>query len=277
MNYPDFPHVYSPAQFARVAAAWSAILAVQGVSVSADCGYPNACEISPETLWQLIWSDGAATERVHAHTVHLLSWSDYGGTCADVANARYLDAEGSPFHGWVTLSPQGGHGAESAWVQLGELPGGDLDTGLELVEQLAAVLRASEVDGLLCQETHDAYISELAAAAWGQWLGQDIPRQLAELIDEHQVAIPRVLLDHGYPVEDASDYTRWLWEHGEQRFADAYYAYHCNQWTCEPSSPTSVVNHTHDDAVRHAAHTAFGWPLRPQPHELSAPAVEGSR
>lgn len=266
-----FQHVYSPEQFQRAAEAWSAILAVDGVSVSLDRGGPTG-SITPATVWELIWSDGAETAGLCSHTVALFSWSDYGGTGADVANTRYLTGEGSPFHGWVVLSADGVHGAGSAWVQLGELPGHDIDSGLARLEQLAAVMGATETDSPLCPQTHDDYLAELAAAAWDQWLRLDIPRQITALIDTHDIAIPRVLLDHGYPVEDASEYAGWLWEDRERRFAEAYYACPDNHWACQPGSATTVVNHGHDQAVRHAAQTTFGWTLDPH----SRPAATGS-
>jgi hypothetical protein len=253
-----FPHVYSPDQFARAAQAWSALLAVQVVSISADSGHPRPCGLTDEELWELIWSDGQATDDVDSRTISLFSWSDYGGTPADVANARYLTAEDSPFHLWVGFW-HGSHGAGSAWVQCGELSAADIDTGLDQLDALVAVMAGTETDGVLCENTLDAYLTELATEAWQAWLRLDVPGEIATLIDTEHIPIPQVLLDHGHPVETARDYADWLWGWREERFATAYYAYPDNQWVFEPNAPTHVINHAHADAVRHAARIAFGW------------------
>ncbi|MBM7771960.1 hypothetical protein JOD54_002164 [Actinokineospora baliensis] len=248
---------YSPAQYERVVNAWQGIMASPSVRVAADCGYRNAAGPVPDTtLYELVMSDGAATDDVEAHTLTLFSWSDYSGDCCDVVNARVLAEE---FPGWVCLSENGTHGDGSAWIQVGEAwpDSEDTEDAVQRLELLARIVESTTDNPLLSDDAHSEHMTRLANENWDQYLGSDLSIEVSKLIHEVDVQVPLVAMYYGHPVVDHNDYADWLWDTFEDRFRVAYYEYPDNEWYCEGA--TNVVNAAHEKAMKYAARTVFGW------------------
>jgi hypothetical protein len=181
--------------------------------------------VTDEHLNTLILTNGEETDDYYPITITLVSYSDYGGSCLDAANVRYLRETEAPGVNFGS----GAHGTEYAWAQLGELPtnGEDITTGLDWLESLVDMLDAVADYGLISEESHSAHVKALAEEAWDQWLGAIV---LTALWD----------VSNGCP--DDFQFTN-------DEIRELYYGYEENWWTCETA--TSVHNKNHQDAMAH--------------------------
>lgn len=203
---------YSPEQYARAVELWERLVDCEGVNLSEDRGYTaHIPSVEDESLYSLILSDGEETDEQYSVKVSLISYSDYGGTCADAANVRALEER----YGWVNTSTDGVHGAGEAWVRLGELPpdeDGDIDWQLGQLEDLVKDIEALAAYTLIDEEKHSEYVQELAEEAWDQYLGNDV---LSDLADELSNGDTWDLNSFGYSDDEIREmYYELTWEHG---------------------------------------------------------------
>jgi hypothetical protein len=169
----------------------------------------------------------------------ICSYGDYHGSDLDAANYQELiERYGAILH------TQGGYHEWSLLLvnDRGMPPFAVSDTDardmIDTLKSVAADLAGLEQYPLLSEQTHSAYIDELAWRAWDQYLRSDVVREL----------------DTYAPGGDASDA---VFECDEDAFRQAYYDYDDNEWTADTA--TCVVNGRHRDAVRHVAEIVFGW------------------
>ncbi|HEX5116004.1 MAG TPA: hypothetical protein VFW65_12470 [Pseudonocardiaceae bacterium] len=220
-------HTHTTEQHERATELWRRILDTHVTSIYEERrDYQSYLEtVTDDHLSALISSNGQETDDYYPVTITLASYSDYGGSDLDAANVRYLRETETP----GVHFGSGAHGTEYAWVQLGELPtnGDDIDTGIDWLQSLAALIDTIAEYGLISDESHSAYVDELAEEAWDQWLGDIVSTALWELSD-------------GNP--DDFQFT-------DDEIRELYYGYEDNWWMCETA--TSVRNENHDDALAH--------------------------
>lgn len=215
-------------------------------NVEEPSGYVWTQDTSP-------WSGGL---RLYPITLTLISCGDYHGSDIDAANNRVLkDAPGVDYSEPNT----GGMGSvfNVTTTTVGAMTSfenatdpGDTDrepaqrraNALEWLEHLVTTLEGLQEYGLLSEEDHAEYLSELAEQAWSDHLERDAFDMLRDLS----------------PFEDDETFDALQdEEQGNPRVHDAYFGYDENEWDAETA--TSVVNHRHEDAVKHVARTVFGW------------------
>jgi len=173
--------------------------------------------------------------------IDLVSYGDYHGSDLDAANTRALIAE----FGDVFYRSEGAHGAVS--LALAAAPGvSPFARSLDAAESvddwvllacLASIMTRLVDYPLISEEVHAEYINELIDQAWDSWLRSDLLSELADLTGNEDL--------HFDPPETLVDSIR-----------EAYLGFEENEWVAE--SATSVVNHRHEDAVRHVLATVFG-------------------
>jgi hypothetical protein len=218
---------YTTEQHERTTELWRRILDTHVTTTYEERrGYQSYLEtVTDDHLSTLIRTNGQESDDYYPVTITLVSYSDYSGSDLDAANVRYLrDTETPGVH-----FDSGPHGTEYAWVQLGELPtnGDDIDTGIDWLQSLAELMDTIAEYGLISDESHSAYVNELAEEAWDQWLGDIVSTAVWELSD-------------GNP--DDFQFT-------DDEIRELYYGYEDNWWTCETA--TSVRNENHEDALAH--------------------------
>jgi hypothetical protein len=220
-------HAYTTEQHARVTELWRRLLDTHVTTTHEQRrGDQFHLEtVTDEQLNTLILTNGEGTDDYYPVAITLVSYSDYGGSCLDAANVRYLRETEAP----GVCFGSGAHGTEYAWVQLGELPtnGEDIATGLDWLQSLADTMDAVADNRLISDESHTAYVDALAEQAWDQWLGAAVLSALRDL-------------SHGNP--DDFQFT-------DDEIRELYYGYEENWWTCETA--TSVHNENHENAMAH--------------------------
>lgn len=162
-----------------------------------------------------------------------VSYSDYGGSDLDAANARALI---EIFGRDTFVHLYGPHGSVGLALPSDEPLPDDPDG--EMLADLVRIVEGLRDYPIVDEGVQSAYVDELADEAWSCWLRLDLARDL----------------DDYAPDGDASDA---LLACDEDELRTAYYAFEGNEWVCETA--TSVVNLRHDDAMRHLAATVFGW------------------
>lgn len=225
-------HAYSPEQYSRAVDLWRRLLGCHDVSAYEGSQFSRYVDTVDDThLYALILADGEETDQEEPVTVSLVSYSDYGGTDFDAANVRALAED----HAWVSTSTDGVHGEGSAWVTLGELPDlTDTDNGLDQLEYLVGAIEELAECPLLSEETHTAYVQELAEEAWDQYLSRDVRSELETALGLDDT---RDTLDtFGFSDDDI----RAMYYEADETFFRA-------------ETATSVVNDGHDEAVEHIA------------------------
>lgn len=189
-------------------------------------------------------------DRLYPITLTLISCGDYHGSDLDAANNRTL--RGTP---GVEYSEPNSGGMGSVFnvttTTVGAMTSfenatdpGDTDRepaqrradALEWLEHLVTTLEGLQKYGLLSEEDHAEYLSELAEEAWSDHLEHNAFDMLRDLLSWQDL------------------------EPGEELRAlikRTYFGYDENEWSAETA--TSVVNGRHEDAVKHVASALFGW------------------
>lgn len=190
---------------------------------------PNVVELSSPDL-------GSCT----VPGIELTSYGDYHGSDLDAANARALVAEfGEVFyrsegpHGSVTLSIAAAPGVPPFARSLTESESAD---DWDLLASLASIMAGLADYPLISEEVHSEYIDELIGEAWDSWLRSDLLSDLADQTGDDDLLFQ--------PAGELVDSIR-----------EAYLSFEHNEWVAETA--TSVVNHRHEDAVRHVLATVF--------------------
>ncbi|MCO1575889.1 hypothetical protein M8C13_08975 [Crossiella sp. SN42] len=164
-----------------------------------------------------------------------VSYSDYGGSDLDVANQRSLI---ETFGEGTFVRLVDGHGSAGLALPY-QRPLPD-DDDHDLLRQLVEQIETLRESPLLNDETHSAYVTELADAAWEQWLRYDVASDLRDRAPDDQAEAH---------LDSCS----------EETVREAYYAFE-NEWVCQTA--TSVTNLRHAEAITHIAETVLGWPSR---------------
>lgn len=249
--------LYSPEQFTTACELWTRLASLHSTSLQ-EGPYRSSPPVKtrdadfPEKLSALVFSDGELIEDsahpwAFPNTIEmtLISYSDYGGSCADAANLRYLRDDIA--YDCLSISENGVHGNSEVTMRLGELPV-DIDgtpgfdrtqTGLDRLAHIVEMFEGLESYPLFSEESHSEYVDELADEAWDAWLGSDVEGELRDL------------------GVDLGELSEALYDVKIKQVREAYYSFDGNEWTCETA--TSVHNGRHSEAVEHVAHEVFGW------------------
>lgn len=259
---------------------------VTGRTIGNACRMPDAVE-----LRALVLSDGEETayprhgepygdgtftndtnpwsydNRLYPITLTLISCGDYHGSDVDAANNRALKGHpgvdvsepntggmGSVFNVSTTVV-----GRMSAFANAqGEEPH-PRDAISWLTELVQLMEGLQDNYPLIDEEIHSEFVAEMSQEMWDACLSRDIPSELEKLAEEHLEFPATADVPYGeVECDDAADYIHELWTHHEAKFREAYYAFEDNDWGIE-SLGSGATNGNHDDAVKHAARTAFGW------------------
>jgi hypothetical protein len=147
-------HAYTTEQHARVTQLWRRLLDTH-VTTTHEQRHGDQFHletVTDEQLNTLILTNGEEADDCYPVAITLVSYSDYGGSCLDAANVRYLRETEAP----GVYFGSGVHGTEYAWVQLGALPtnGEDIATGLDWLQSLVDMMDAVADHGLISDESH---------------------------------------------------------------------------------------------------------------------------
>lgn len=182
--------------------------------------------------------DDVRTVHTQADLLELpVRYSDSRGSELEVVNQQELLAEfGADTFVRLHNEFTGAHGL--ALPVCRPLPG-DADNS-KLTRLFEMVSRLDNYP-LLNEERHSRYLDDLADQAWRSYLRRDVIAALRDLSPgaDGDQAITTAALDPKDPI------------------GAAYLGFEGNEWTA--TTPFTVTNGRHDDAVDHVAVTLFGW------------------
>lgn len=215
---------------------------------------PSIPDLTPEQRAAVYYHEDknpwSGDDRLYPITLTLISCGDYHGSDLDAANNRTLRGTpgvdysepntggmGSVFN--VTTTTVGAMTSFENATDPGDAdrePAQRRSNALEWLEHLVTTLEGLQDYGLLSEEDHGEYLSELAEEAWSDHLERDAFDMLRDLLSWQDL------------------------EPGEELQAlikRTYFGYDENEWNAETA--TSAVNGRHEDAVKHVASVLFGW------------------